>query len=103
MKAPCLKDEALEHENPIFTTSELINGVRCLFRKFGYQGDNLEHIQGNKDVDIKEMDKIVKRSEEQKATTKKGDKIGLWVGKGGWDDAEGPAHNGSWVAVGSNH
>ena len=101
VKASLLKDEPLEHENPIFTTSEPIDGERYLLRKFGYQGDKLEHIQGKKAVDIKEMDKIFVNFEEQKAMTKKDETVRLW-GRG-WCEAEGTAHNRNWIAVGSNH
>ncbi|KAF6234507.1 hypothetical protein HO173_007132 [Letharia columbiana] len=63
VKASRLKDEPLEHENPIFTTSKFIDGERYLLRKLGYHGDMLEHIHGTKGVDMKEMDKVVKSLE----------------------------------------
>ena len=63
VKASRLKDEPLEHENPIFTTSKFIDGERYLLHKLGYHGDMLEHIHGTKGVDMKEMDKVVKSLE----------------------------------------
>ena len=77
-----LKDEPLELENPIFKTLEFINGERYLLRKFSYHEDILEHIQGSKLVDMKEMDKVEEGLEKEKATMRKDEMTGVWIGGG---------------------
>ena len=78
-----LPNDPLELDPPIITPSHFIAGERHLLRKFGYQGDMLDHIPATRGVDMKEMDQVMKNFEKQMEKAKGKQSI-IWVGGGGW-------------------
>ena len=84
IEASRLRNEPLKLEPPVFTQSEFINTERYLLRKAGYQGDMLEHIEGNKPVDMQgaaQAERSAAQLKAQMKSKKAGSSI-TWVGGG---------------------
>ena len=73
-------NKPLEVPPPVLKPSEFIAGERYLLRHFRYQGDMLEGIGEKKPVDMKEMRKVIRNMETQKANVKPGKCYSAWVG-----------------------